>query len=85
MCFGPGNFTDFSRWNWDGDVILQQPIMPSGRKVIGAASRKSCDIDVREFLTSSRNAVMGRVLRHDIPHYIRQNAGSASHCAGACI
>jgi hypothetical protein len=78
MCFGPGNVKDIAKWNWDGDVIIQQPIVPSGRKVVGIKSRKSYDIDVREFLTSSRNAVMERVLRREIPRYIRQHRGSVA-------
>ena len=78
MCFEPGNTRNLTKWNWDGDVIIQQPIVPSGRKVIGARSRKSYDIDVREFLASSRNAVMGRLLRIEIPHYIRQHGGSVA-------
>ena len=69
MCFAPSNVTDLSRWNWDGDVIVQQPIVPSGRRVVGVRSRRSYDIDVREFLTSNRNAVMERVLRrYGFPH-----------------
>jgi hypothetical protein len=78
MCFGPSNIGDLSRWNWDGDVIIQQPIVPSGRRVVGVRSRASYDIDVREFFTSSRNAVMEREIRAAIPHYLRQRGGSVA-------
>lgn len=81
MCFEPSNVTDLIRWNWDGDVIIRQPIVPSGRRVVGVRSRRSYDIDVREFLTSNRNAVMERVLRHDIPPYVRHEGGSVAHFA----
>lgn len=53
MCFVPSNVMDLGKCNWDGDVIVQQPIVPSGRKVVGVRSRRSYDIDVREYLTSS--------------------------------
>ncbi len=76
MCFAPSNIKNLSNWNWDGDVIIRQPIVPSGRHIIG--SRKSYDIDVREFLTSNRNAVMERVIQEIIPRYIRKNNGKAS-------
>jgi hypothetical protein len=73
MCFSPRSIKNLSNWNWDGDIIIQQPIVPSGRTIIG--SRKSYDIDVREFLTSNRNAVMERVIRKTIPGYLRKNGG----------
>jgi hypothetical protein len=74
MCFAPSNIRNLSKWNWDGDIIIQQPIVPSGRRIIG--SRKSYDIDVREYLTSDHNAVMVRVIRESIPRYLRKHGGS---------
>ncbi len=76
MCFAPSNIRDLSKWNWDGDVIIHQPVVPSGRCAVG--SRKGYDIDVREYLTSSRNAVMERVIREKIPRYLRKNGGSVT-------
>ncbi len=76
MCFAPGSVKDLAKWNWDGDVIIQQPIVPSGRWAVG--SRRSYDIDVREYLTSHRNAVMTRVIRETIPRYLRQSRGSVA-------
>lgn len=76
MCFEAGNVSDFSKWNWDGDVIVRQPIVPSGRKVVGVRSRRSYNIDVREYLTPSHNAVMTRVIRETMPRYIRKHGGS---------
>ena len=78
MCFVPSSVTDLSKWNWDGDVIIQQPIVPSGRKVVGVRSKKSYDIDVREFLISSRNAVMQRELREELPRYLCRHRGSVA-------
>jgi hypothetical protein len=78
MCFAPSNIRNLSKWNWDGDVIIQQPIVPSGRPIVGAPSQKPYPIDVREFLVSSHNAVMGRVLHLDIPRYLRKQGGRAA-------
>jgi hypothetical protein len=78
MCFGPSNISGLEEWNWDGDVIIPQPIVPSGRHVVGVRSRRSYDIDVREFLTSARNAVMEREVRKTIPHYLRARRGSVA-------
>ncbi|HYK89488.1 MAG TPA: transglutaminase domain-containing protein [Acidobacteriota bacterium] len=76
MCFGASNIKNISKYNWEGDVIIQQPIVPSGRRIIG--SRKSYDIDVREYLASNRNAVMERAVRETIPRYLRKHGGSVS-------
>jgi hypothetical protein len=70
MCFAPCNVKNLSNWNWDGNVIIQQPIVPSGGHIIG--SRKTYDIDVREYLTSNRNAVMERSIRETSPRYLRK-------------
>ena len=78
MCFAPSNVMPLGKWNWDGDVIIQQPIVPSGRKVVGVRSRRSYDIDVREYLTSGRNAVMERVVREKLPRYLRKHGGSVA-------
>ena len=76
MCFAPSTIGDLSKWTWDGDVIIQQPIVPSGRRIVG--SRKSYEIDVREYLTSDRNAVVARVIRESIPRYLRKHGGSVA-------
>lgn len=78
MCFAASNVINLSKWNWDGDVIVQQPIVPSGRKVVGVRSRRSYNIDVREYLTSSHNAVMERVVRERLPRYLRKSGGSVA-------
>ncbi len=78
MCFAASNVMDLSKWNWDGDVIVQQPIVPSGRRVVGVRSRRSYNIDVREYFTSNHNAVMDQVVRERIPHYLRKCSGSVA-------
>ena len=65
---------DLSKWNWDGDVILHDTIVPSARPVPG--TRHQYRIDVREFLVSERNAVMRETLDRKIPAYLRRHHGS---------
>jgi hypothetical protein len=57
------------KWNWDGDRILHEEIVPSSRPPIGRKSG-AYDIDVREFLVTERNAVMRRTLEKDIHTFI---------------
>jgi len=57
------------RFNWDGDRIVHEAIVPSSRPVVGRRSG-GYDIDVREFLVSDRNAVMGRALRVDLKTFV---------------
>ncbi len=78
MCFASSNVTNLERWNWDGDVIVHQPIVPSGRRVVGVRSKRSYNIDVREYLTSMHNAVMQQVVREKIPLYLRKCHGSVA-------
>ncbi|HMK55312.1 MAG TPA: transglutaminase-like domain-containing protein [Dissulfurispiraceae bacterium] len=78
MCFDASNVKGLLKWNWDGDVIIHQPIVPSGRKVVGVRSRRSYNIDVREYLTSTHNAVMQQVVRETLPRYIKKHGGSVA-------
>ena len=62
------------RFNWDGDRIVHEAIVPSSRPVVGRRSG-GYDIDVREFLVSERNAVMGRTLREDMRKFVGSVSG----------
>src|SRR5262245_66505229 len=64
------------RWNWDGDRIVHDSIVPSSRPVVGRRSG-GYDIDPREFLVTERNAVMRRTLESDVRAFVR-NAPAAS-------
>lgn len=81
MCFASSNVINLERWNWDGDVIVHQPIVPSGRRVVGVRSKRSYNIDVREYLTSTHNAVIVQVVRERIPRYLRKFGGSVARFA----
>lgn len=67
MCLYHPRISDLGKWNWDGDRILFDAIVPSSRAPIGRRSLKEYDIDVRQFLVTEKNAVVKRVLRDELP------------------
>ena len=54
------------RWNWDGDEIDHDTIVPSSRSVPGRENKGRYEIDVREFLVTEKNAVMRKALAERI-------------------
>lgn len=70
MCLAISSIRNLPRWNWEGDRIVHECIVPSSRPVIGYTKKKqSYDIDVREFLITTRNEVIGRTLSTEIKDY----------------
>lgn len=63
--------TRSARWNWDGDFIVHKCIVPSSRPVVGFARGHQYDIDVREFLITSRNEVIRRTLDEKIREFVK--------------
>lgn len=63
MCLSGHLVPSFGKWNWDGDTIIRDSVVPSSRPAVGYTSlAKSYDIDVREFLVTEGNAMMHRTL-----------------------
>ncbi len=48
-------------WNWSGDTIVHSPIIIASRTIPGRG-QKRYPIDIREFLTTANNAVVGQRL-----------------------
>ena len=69
MCFASSPVRDLSRWNWEGDHIIHECIVPSSRPVVGYLRGHAYDIDVREFLITGRNEIVGRTLAKDVKAY----------------
>ena len=69
MCFSFSKISQSSRWNWDGERIVHDSIVPSSRPPVGHKDG-NYDIDVREFLVNERNVVMRRTLEVDIKKFI---------------
>jgi hypothetical protein len=77
MCFTLSKIAPHDRWNWDGDHILHECIVPASRPVPGYTRKKSSyDIDVREFLVSERNEVMRKTLREVIKSFVLDTPGA---------
>lgn len=69
MCFSFSKISRSHNWNWDGERIVHESIVPSSRPPVGH-SKGNYDIDVREFLVSERNVVMRRTLEKEIKKFI---------------
>jgi hypothetical protein len=69
MCMTQHTIAALNRWNWEGDEIIHECIVPSSRPIAGV--RKSeYDIDVREFLVTEKNEVMKRTIREHLKRYV---------------
>lgn len=77
MCFTLSKIAPHDRWNWDGDHIIHECIVPASRPVPGYSRKiSSYDIDVREFLVTDRNEVMRKTLREDIKSFVLATPGA---------
>lgn len=71
MCFGQSTIVGLNRYNWDGERIYFDPIVPSHRAVIGKTAKTTYELDVREFLTANNNAVIRKVIEQDVFDYAK--------------
>jgi hypothetical protein len=56
MCFQTADVVTSTRKSWEGDEIVNRPIIRAARFVPG--TKKRYDIDIRQFLSNSSNAVV---------------------------
>lgn len=75
MCLQTTNIKGLSNWNWEGDQIVHDCIVPSSRPVVGIPGKRKYDIDVREFLVTERNEIMKRTIREDIKKHVLSQPG----------
>ena len=73
MCITRDRWQSAKAWNWDGDHVIHECIVPSGRPAVG--SKQPYDIDIREFLITEKNEVIRRTLREDLPEHQRSMPG----------
>jgi len=59
MCLQISLCQAWDSWNWDGDEIVHRPII---RLAHHSQTKKRYPIDIREFLTTTDNAVVGENL-----------------------
>jgi hypothetical protein len=60
MCLQTSAVKPWQGWNWSGDEIVHKPIIPASRTIPG--TRRRYPIDIREFLTTTSNAVVSETL-----------------------
>lgn len=60
MCLQTSLVKSWDSWNWNGDEIIHNPIIPASRRTPNL--KKRYPIDIREFLTTADNAVIGQRL-----------------------
>lgn len=60
MCLQTSAVTPWHDWNWSGDEIVHDPIIPASRTI--PHTNKQYPIDIREFLTTTNNAVVSQKL-----------------------
>ena len=65
MCMQVSSVRQWHSWKWSGDQIVRSPIIIASRTIPGRG-QKRYPIDVREFLTTTNNAVVGRQLERII-------------------
>ena len=67
MCLQTSLVKSWDNWNWDGDEIVHLPIVPASRPIPGSKSKSRYNIDIREYLTTTNNAVvnerLGEIIR----------------------
>ncbi len=62
MCLQISAVKPWDDWNWNGDEIVHLPIVPASRTIPGSKSKSRYNIDIREYLTTTNNAVVGERL-----------------------
>ena len=84
MCFQTSLVKAWHDWNWNGDEIVHLPIVPASRVIPGSKIKKRYPIDIREYLTTTNNAVVGKRLG-DIVRKLSAGNQSLfrSHAAGS--
>lgn len=82
MCLQTSAVKCWDSWNWNGDEIIRKPIIRACRQIPN--KKKRYDIDIREFLTTTDNAVVGRTLGEVIASLPpEEQARFRSHAAGS--
>ena len=70
MCLSHPVAKGLNSWNWDGDEILFDAVVPASRRPIGRTRGPAYDIDVREFLVTEKNTVVRRELAEKLPPFL---------------
>lgn len=80
MCMTGSMVSPIADTNYDGGRIIHECIVPSSRHVINADM--DYDIDVREFLVSTKNEVILKTIRKDVKAFLLERFGERSFVPG---
>lgn len=84
MCFQTSLVKSWNDWNWNGDEIVHLPIVPASRPIPGFDAKKRYAIDIREYLTTTNNAVVGARLGEIIQKLpVAEQSHFRSHSRGS--
>ncbi|RFO97029.1 hypothetical protein DIC66_11120 [Rhodoferax lacus] len=75
MCLQQSRMTGIHQWNWDGDVILFDAVLPSGRPTI-APPHQPYAMDVRQYVATENNAVIRKTLVKEVAAYMHRKSMS---------
>src|ERR1700712_3973225 len=76
MCLSSQTIKGLTEWNWDGDIIIHDSVVPASRWVIGYPEKREYSIDVREFLISDKNELIKCTLQEQLKKFIASASGS---------
>ncbi|AXS80048.1 transglutaminase family protein [Dechloromonas sp. HYN0024] len=71
MCFKQSKIIGLNDWNWDGDHIMFNTVLKSGRPTV-AKPYKQYPMDVREYVATENNALIRQTLSKDVTAYMRR-------------
>jgi hypothetical protein len=80
MCMRTSHVRPYQQWNWGGDEIVHEPVIPASRTLPGG-KRKRYPIDIREFLSIENNAVVRKhmeTLIAELPTALRASCSSGA-------
>lgn len=66
MCFTLSRVRTTGHWNWEGDIIVHDPVISRARRTPNR--NHLYDIDIREFLNTKANEVVNHQVRNAIDH-----------------
>jgi hypothetical protein len=77
MCLHHPLIGSLNSWNWDGDHIVFDAILPSGRPPIGR-TKPQYPMDVRQYVATENNVVIRKAVQEEIAAFIKTNGMNAA-------
>ncbi len=74
MCLTGSVVRGLHRWNWEGDRILHECLVPAARQAPG--SRKRYPVDVRELLVTHRSELLRQALEGPVRKRVERTGGA---------